>query len=154
MRKTLAWALVLAVGITLGAFGTQVLNAQQQSVVSPIAVQSKGQTSKIKFEQVLSGHLTDVNGKYKLRLSETRVEPGGYVGDHQHRGPGIRLITAGEQTIVENGKTRVYKAGDSYLEPGDITNSAYNKGTIPFIVSQCELLPADLKGGSSFVPLK
>jgi quercetin dioxygenase-like cupin family protein len=152
MRKTLILVLILAVGIVMGALGHQLLNAQPAA--SPIAVPSKGQTSKINFEQVLSGYLTDVNGKYKLRASEVRVEPEGYVGDHQHRGPGIRLITAGEQTVVANGKSTVYKAGDYYLEAGDVTTAAYNKGKVPLTLLQFELLPADLKGGSSFVPLK
>jgi quercetin dioxygenase-like cupin family protein len=154
MRKTLTWALVLALGIALGAFGTQALNAQQQSAVSPIGVDSKGLHSTIKFEQVLSGYLTDANGKYKLRVSETQLEPGGYVAEHQHRGPGIRFVTAGEQTVVEAGKSTVYKVGDYYLEPGNVTNAAYNKGKVPLTFVSFELLPTDLKGGSSFVPLK
>jgi len=152
MRKTLILVLILAVGIVMGALGHQLLNAQP--AVSPIAVESKGQHSTIKFEQVLSGHLTDVNGKYKLRISEVTIDPEGYVGEHQHRGPGIRSIAAGELTIVEDGKPTVYKTGDSFLEPGNVTNSAFNKGNVQLTNLQCELLPADLKGGSSFVPLK
>lgn len=152
MRKTLILVLILAVGIVMGALGHQLLNAQP--AVSPIAVESKGLHSTIKFEQVLSGHLTDVNGKYKLRIGEVVLDPEGYVSEHQHRGPGIRVITADELTIVENGKTRVYKTGDYFLEPGNITNAANNKGKVPLTNLQFELLPADLKGGSSFVPLK
>ncbi len=152
MRKTLILMLVLAVGIAIGALGNQVLNAQPKA--SPIAVESKGLKSTIKFEQVLSGYLKDVNGKYKLRLSEVILDPAGYVGEHQHRGPGIRFLTAGELTLLQEGKTTVYKPGDYWLESGDITNSGSNKGTGPLTLLQCELLPADLKGGSSFVPLK
>ena len=125
-----------------------------QPAVSPIAVEFQGLHSTIKFEQVLSGHLTDVNGKYKLRIGELTYDPGGYVGEHQHRGPGIRFITAGEVTFVENGKTTVYKTGDYFLEPGNITNSSSNKRKVPVTILQFALLPADLKGSSSFVPLK
>jgi len=140
------------VGIAIGALGNQVLNAQPQA--SPIAVPSNGLHSTIKYEQVLSGHLTDVNGKYKLRVGEVTFAPGGWVGDHQHRGPGIRFLTSGEITFVQEGKTTVYKAGDYWFEAGNITNSASNKTTGPTTVLQFEILPADLKGGSAFVPLK
>ncbi len=152
MRKTLILVLILAVGIVMGALGHQLLNAQPAA--SPIAVPSKDQHAAIKYEQVLAGHLTDVNGKYKLRITEVRFDPGGWIGEHQHRGPGIRLVTSGGLTILQNGEKRVYKAGDYYFESGDITNSGSNKGTGPLTLLQCELLPADLKGGSSFVPLK
>jgi len=152
MRKTLILVLILTVGIAIGALGNKVLSAQP--AVSPIAVESKGQHSTIKFEQVLSGYLKDVNGKYKLRISENTFDPGGYVGEHQHRGPGVRMLTSGELTFLQEGKVTVYKPGDIWLESGDITNSVSNKGTVPVTIQQCELLPADLKGGSSFVPLK
>ncbi len=152
MRKTLILVLTLTVGIVIGALGHQLLNAQPAA--SPVAVDVKGQTGKIGLEQVLSGHLTDVNGKYKLRVTDVRYEPGGYTGEHQHRGPGIRFITAGELTLVQAGKATVYKAGDYFFEAGDITNAAYNKGNVPLTLLNFELLPADLKGGSAFVPLK
>ena len=151
MRKTLILVLVLMVGIAMGAlWGNKVLNAAP--AVSPIAVETKGQHPTIKFEQVLSGHLKDVNGKYKMRITEVILDPGGYVSEHQHRGPGVRSITAGELTITEEGKTRVYKAGDYFFEAGDITNRADNKGAVPVTNVQCELLPSDLTGGSGFVP--
>ncbi len=152
MRKTLILVLILAVGIVMGALGHQLLNAQPAA--SPIAVPSKGLHATIKYEQVLAGHLTDVNGKYKLRIGEVQIDPGGYAGEHQHRGPGIRFISAGELTLVQNGKTTVHKTGDYFFESGDFTHSAYNKGNVPATVVQFEILPADLKGSSTFVPLK
>jgi quercetin dioxygenase-like cupin family protein len=151
MRKGLVLFLVLALGVAAGAFGDRVL---AQPAVSPIAPESKGLHSTIKFEQVISSHLKDVNGKYKLRAGEVTFDPGGYIADHQHRGPGIRMVTAGQLTLVQEGKTTVYKPGDFWLEGGDITNSASNKGTVPVTLMQFELLPADLKGSSSFVPVK
>ena len=150
MRKTLILVLILVVGIVMGALGHQLLNAQPAA--SPIAVESKGLHATIKYEQVLAGHLTDVNGKYKLRITEARFDPGGYVGDHQHWGPGIRFIIAGDQTVVSEGKPTVYKTGDYYFEAGNVTTSASNKGALTIL--QFEILPADLKGGTSFVPLK
>lgn len=151
MRKSLILMLVLALGVAIGVLGNRVL---AQPAVSPIAPESKGLHSTIKFEQVVSGHLKDVNGKYKLRIGEVTFDPGGYIAEHQHRGPGIRVVTAGELTLLQEGKTTVYKTGDYWLESGDITNSASNKGTVPVTIMQFELLPPDLKGGSAFVPLK
>lgn len=151
MRKDLILMLVLALGVAIGALGDRVL---AQSAASPIAPESKGLHSTIKFEQVVSGHLKEVNGKYKLRVGEVTFDPGGYIAEHQHRGPGIRVVTVGEVTLLQEGKTTVYKPGDYWLEGGDITNSVSNKGTVPVTIMQFELLPADLKGSSSFVPLK
>ena len=64
----------------------------------PVRVDTKGLVAKIKFESVLSGYLTDLNGKYKLRVTELTLEPGGHVGEHNHVGPGIRMMTFGEMT--------------------------------------------------------
>src|SRR4029077_15917033 len=81
-----------------------------------------------RFEQVISGHVTDLNGKYKFRVSEVTYQPGGYVGDHNHAGTGVRVIMAGEFTYVKGDKTTVYKAGYAFFEPGDVTHRAYNRG--------------------------
>ena len=73
----------------------------------PGKVDTKGLTAKIKFESVLSGYLGDVNGKYKLRVTELVLQPGGYVGEHHHAGPGIRQVTSGYMTYVLPDKTVV-----------------------------------------------
>jgi quercetin dioxygenase-like cupin family protein len=147
MRKILILVSVLVAGIVMGTLGSRMLNAQP--AVSP---QSNGLHSTIKFEQAISGHLTDINGKYKLRIGEVTFDPGGYVAEHQHRGPGIRFLTAGEVTSLENGKTTVYKTGDYFFESGDVSNAVSNKGTVPATFLQFEILPADLKGSSAYVP--
>ncbi len=75
-------------------------------------VESKGVLAKVKLEEAISGHLTELNGKYKLRVVEITIEPGGYIGEHHHVGPGIRLVTSGELTFVQQGKTTIYRTGD------------------------------------------
>jgi quercetin dioxygenase-like cupin family protein len=100
----------------------------------------------------MSGYLTELNGKYKLRATETTIEPGGFVGEHHHIGPGIRYIASGELTYVEGGRTTIYKAGDYFYESGDVTHSAYNKGSSPMVNIIFEILPADWKGGSAVLP--
>jgi quercetin dioxygenase-like cupin family protein len=115
-------------------------------------VDVKGVTSKVKLEEVVSGYLTDLNGKYKLRVSEITLEPGGFVGEHHHVGPGVRFVASGELTFVEGGKTTVYKAGDYYYESGDVSHSGYNKSSSPLLIIQFEVLPADWKGGTAIPP--
>jgi quercetin dioxygenase-like cupin family protein len=115
-------------------------------------VDRKGTTSTVKLEQVVSGHLTDLNGKYKLQVTEITYEPGGYTGEHQHVGPGIRFVAAGELTFVQEGKTVTYKTGEYFYEAGDITNAAYNRSNAPVRIINFEILPADWKGGSAVPP--
>jgi len=117
-------------------------------------VDRKGTTSKVAIETAVSGYLKDVNGKYKLAVTETTFEPGGYIGDHHHVGPGIRYIVSGELTLVQQGKTITYKKGDYFYESGDITTSASNKAKSPVVLLNFELLPVDLKGGSGILPKK
>jgi quercetin dioxygenase-like cupin family protein len=115
-------------------------------------VDRKGITSTIKLDQIMTGYLTELNGKYKLRLTQSMYEPGGYVGDHQHLGPGIRCLVYGERTDVSQGKTTVHKAGDCWYTPGDVTNSASNRSDSPARVLNFEILPADLEGPSVIPP--
>jgi quercetin dioxygenase-like cupin family protein len=116
-------------------------------------VEVKGVTSKTKLEETVSGHLTELNGKYKLRVTEIVLEPGGFVGEHHHTGPGIRFVVSGELQFVQAGKTTVYKAGDYYYESGDVTHSGHNKSTQPILIISFEVLPADWKGGAT-IPAK
>jgi quercetin dioxygenase-like cupin family protein len=115
-------------------------------------VERKGVASTVKLEEAVFGYLTELNGKYKLRVTETTFEPGGYVGKHHHVGPGIRFVASGEFTLVEHGKTRIYKAGDYYYETGNVTNSAHNKTSSPVVLITFEILPVDWKGGSAVPP--
>ncbi len=78
--------------------------AQQQ-------VERKGQSSQPKLEQVISGHLTELNGKYKLRATETTFEPGGYIGEHHHIGPGLRFVASGALTFVKGGQDNDLQGG-------------------------------------------
>ena len=85
--------------------------AAQTPAGTPGKVDTKGLTAKIKYESVVAGYLGDLNGKYKLRVTELVLEPGGYVGEHHHAGPGIRQVTSGYMTYVLPDKTLVYGPG-------------------------------------------
>ena len=53
------------------------------------SVEARGITTVIKLEEVTFGHLTELNGKFKLRATELTFAPGAYLGAHHHVGPGI-----------------------------------------------------------------
>jgi quercetin dioxygenase-like cupin family protein len=116
-------------------------------------IERKGTAGKVKQEEVVAGYLTGLNGKYKLRVSENTFEPGGYIRDHHHAGPGIRVVTAGEFTLVQDGKTTVKKAGDTFYEAGDVSIGLQNRGKVPAVLLNFEILPVDWKGPSN-VPVK
>jgi quercetin dioxygenase-like cupin family protein len=118
----------------------------------PAKVEITGTASQIKSEQTASGYLTELNGKYKLRVGETTIQPGGHIGNHHHAGPGIRMIKSGELTYVAGGKTTIYKAGDYFYESGDLTHEAFNKSKAPVTIVGFEVLPESLKGGSIMPP--
>ena len=129
--------------VIVAAFGSSAANAQQK-------VEVKGLSSKVKLNQVVSGYLAELNGKYQLRLTELTLEPGGGIGPHHHAGPGIRCITAGELTFVaHDDKTTIYKVGDCYYEPGDVTHSGNNATDKPLVILTFEILPASWSGGST-----
>jgi quercetin dioxygenase-like cupin family protein len=69
--------------------------AAAQAGGSPVKVDTKGLVARIKFEAPIGGFLTEINGKYKLRVTELTLAPGGHVGEHNHVGPGIRQVTSG-----------------------------------------------------------
>jgi quercetin dioxygenase-like cupin family protein len=119
--------------------------AQQQ-------VERKGVTSAVQIEHAVSGYLAELNGKYKLRATETTVAPGGYVGEHYHIGPGIRYVASGELTFVQQDKTTIYKAGEYFYESGDVPHNGSNKGSAPVVLIIFEILPLDWTGATVVPP--
>jgi quercetin dioxygenase-like cupin family protein len=119
----------------------------------PIKVDTRGVTAKILYEaSITGGHLPELNGKYKLRVTEISIGPGGHVGDHNHVGPGIRQMTAGEMEYILPDKTVIYRAGDFFFETGDISHRVNNLTSVPNTHLLFEILPSDLKGASLIIP--
>ena len=58
-------------------------------------VEVRGITSVIKLEEVVYGHLPELNGKFKMRATELTFAPDAYLGVHHHAGPGVRYVLAG-----------------------------------------------------------
>ena len=131
----------------------QASEAWAQVGVSPVRVDTKGLVAKIKFEAPLEGFLKEINGKYKLRVTELTLAPGGHVGEHNHEGPGIRQVTSGYMTYVLPDKTVVYGPGDFFFESGDINHTVFNKTDAPMVHVLFEILPVNLNG-PSLIPVK
>lgn len=119
----------------------------------PLKVDTKGVTAKILYEAPIDGgHLPELKGKYKMRITEITIASGGHVGDHNHLGPGIRQMTEGEMEYILPAKTMIYRAGDFFFETGDVSHRVNNKTSEPNTHLLFEILPVDLKGASLIVP--
>ena len=128
IRRDVLQALAVLPLIGLAAHGGEAV-AQ-----SPVKVDTEGLVAKIKFEAPLAGFLSEINGKYKLRVTELTLAPGGHVGEHNHVGPGIRQVTSGYMTYVLPDKTVVYGPGDLFFESGDINHTVFNKTNEPMVL--------------------
>lgn len=116
------------------------------------SVEMRGITSAVKLEEVVFGHLTELNGKYKMRATEVAFAPGGYLGVHHHVGPGIRYVLSGEVTFTEGGRATVYKAGEYFFETGNLAHTAENKSNMPLRLLFVELLPKNWAAPTVIAP--
>ena len=106
-------------------------------------VETRGITSEIKLEEIVFGHLAEINGKFKLRATEVTFAPGAYLGVHHHVGPGIRYVLSGEVAFTEGGQTTIYKTGDYFFETGNLAHTAQNNTMLPLRILFVEILPKD-----------
>ena len=117
------------------------------SGVHPVAaqqhVEARGITSAIKLEEIIFGHLVELNGKFKLRATEVTFAPDAYLGVHHHIGPGIRYVISGEVTFTEGGQSTIYKAGEYFFETGNLPHTAQNQTNLPLRILFFEILPKD-----------
>ena len=120
-----------------------VLLAAALPVAAQDNVEARGITSVIKLEEIIFGHLTELNGKFKLRATELTFAPDAYLGAHHHVGPGIRYVLSGEVTFTEGGQSTIYKTGDYFYEAGNLAHTAQNKTSLPLRVLFVEILPKD-----------
>jgi quercetin dioxygenase-like cupin family protein len=116
------------------------------------SVEMRGITSAVKLEEVVFGHLNELNGKYKMRATEVTFAPGGYLGVHHHVGPGIRYVLSGEVTFTEGGRATVYKAGEYFFETGNLAHTAENKSNMPLRLLFVELLPKNWAAPTVIAP--
>jgi quercetin dioxygenase-like cupin family protein len=143
MEKTMVRFTFFLFVALLGAAGR--LAAQE-------SVEMRGITSAVKLEEVDFGHLTELNGKYKMRATEVTFAPGGYLGVHHHVWPGIRYVLSGEVTFTEGGRATVYKAGEYFFETGNLDHTAENKSNMPLRLLFVELLPKNWAAPTVIAP--
>ena len=125
----------------------------EANAAESLKVDTKGVTAQILYEAPISGgHLSELKDRYQLRVTEIAIAPGGYVGAHNHLGPGIRQMTVGEMEYILPDKTMLYRAGDFFFETGDVSHRVNNKTSEPNTHLLSEILPLDLKGASLIVP--
>ena len=106
-------------------------------------VEMRGIAAAIKMEETVYGHMSEINGKFKMRATEVTFSPGGFLGVHHHVGPGIRYVISGEVAFTEGGQTTIYKAGEYFFETGNLAHTAENKATMPLRILFVEILPKD-----------
>lgn len=112
-------------------------------------VERRGMYAELKLEQVITGNLTELNGKYKLRVAAVTYEPGGFVGNHHHAGPGLRCVFAGNLTYVQEGITNTYGPGECFYESGNVDHHARNNGDASVQLFNFQILPRDWTGSSA-----
>jgi len=123
-----------------------VVNAQEA-----LRVDTKGVKAAILFEAPISGgHVPELVGKYKLRVTEIAIGADGYVGHHNHLGPGIRQMTSGEMDYLMPDKTVVYRSGDFFFETGDVSHRVESRQQSKHLLF--EILPMDVDGPSLILP--
>ena len=115
-------------------------------------MEARGISSKIRVEEVISGHLAELNGKFRLRATEVTFAPEARLGVHHHVGPGIRYVLSGKLTFTQAGKATIYQAGDYFYESGNIAHTAENRTKQPLRVLFVEILPADWAGATVIPP--
>jgi quercetin dioxygenase-like cupin family protein len=115
-------------------------------------VEVRGITSQVKLDEVIFGHLAEINGKFKMRATEVNFAPAGYLGVHHHVGPGIRYVLSGEVTFTEGGQSTTYKAGDYFFETGNLAHTAQNQTTQPLRILFVEILPKDWAAPTIILP--
>ena len=115
-------------------------------------IEARGIASSVKMEEVVYGHLAELNGKYKFRVTEVTFEPGAHLGAHHHAGPGIRYVASGTLTFSQAGKDITYKTGDYFYESGNVVHTAHNKTKQPVRVIFFEILPVQWASPSVIPP--
>ena len=78
---------------------------------------------------------------FKAMMVVVDFPPGAVFPLHSHGGPVVAMVIEGEITLVQNGVSKVYKAGEGFNEPLGQIHEARNKGTTKAAVAVTYLLP-------------
>ena len=83
-------------------------------------------------ETVLGNKIVYPVGEAKITAFEFTVRVGAPVAPHTHSFPVLLIIQQGEVTLdYKDGKSRVYRPGDAFIEDVGIVHSSKNTGDVP-----------------------
>jgi quercetin dioxygenase-like cupin family protein len=137
MKRTALIGLTLLVGIAVGVIGTQVLNAQQQSV---------------KRTELLRKQLAGMEGHEGI-VFIGEIAPGAFTGKHYHPGHEFLYVLEGSGTWEVDGQPPLsMKAGDSFYQPPDQAHNVKNDSEQAPLKNVVFLIAP--KGQSLGVPVK
>jgi quercetin dioxygenase-like cupin family protein len=78
---------------------------------------------------------------FKAMMVVVDFPPGAVFPLHSHGGPVVAMVIEGEITLVQDGNTKVYKAGQSWNEAVGQIHEARNAGSTKAAVAVTYLLP-------------
>jgi quercetin dioxygenase-like cupin family protein len=118
-------SLLVVVGAALATPGIGVLSAP---------VHARGTIAEALNVHADAGIKLKTQGSLDVVTQSISIAPGGTTGWHGHPGPVLVTIKSGEMTIYYAGEGcqgRVYRAGESFVDRGDVTvHTARNEGTV------------------------
>ena len=83
-------------------------------------------------ETVLGNKIVYPAGEAKITAFEFTVPVGAPVAPHTHSFPVLLIIQQGEVTLnYRDGKSRVYRPGDAFIEDVGVVHSSKNTGDVP-----------------------
>ncbi len=141
--------LLFALVLTLAAASPSMSGDPVPAPPAAGAVERRGMHADLKAEELVTGNLEELNGKYKLRVAAVTYDPGGFIGNHHHAGPGLRCVTSGTLTYVQEGVTSNYGPGDCFYESGNVDHHARNSGDEPVKLLNFQILPGEWQGSSA-----
>ena len=139
-----SFSILLVLALPISTFSTLGI---AQSIDGP--VERSGMHAELREERVVTGNLEELNGKYKLRVAAVTYDVDGFIGNHHHAGPGLRCVTSGTLTYVQEGETFNFGPGDCFYESGNVDHHANNNGDEPVELFNFQILPVDWEGSSA-----
>ena len=113
------------------------------------AVDRSGIQAEQRQESVVTENLEELNGKYKPRVAAVTYDVDGYIGNHHHAGPGLRCVTSGTLTYVQDGETYEFGSGDCFYESGNVDYHANNNASEPVELFNFQILPIACEASSA-----
>ena len=103
-------------------------------------------------ETVLGNKIIYPVGEPKITACEFTVPVGAPVAPHTHSFPVLLIIQQGEVTLnYGDGKSKVYRTGDAFIEDVGVVHSSKNTGDVPI---KALLVAIGVKGQKIMTPVK